>query len=112
MRNLRPVDGFVEVRTTFESRDEALSLIRLAVERRLAACGQVIGPIQSVYRWRGGVEDASEWLCLLKTRRELSDALTTVIEAEHSYEVPEVVVFPVEGTSAAYGEWIDEETSG
>ncbi|MBD3367241.1 MAG: divalent cation tolerance protein CutA [Candidatus Eisenbacteria bacterium] len=111
MQRRRSGGHFVQVQTTFDDRDEALALVRAAVGRRLAACGQVVGPIESVYHWRGAVEEAQEWLCLLKTTRELAVSLTLFIETEHSYEVPEVIVVPVLETSDAYGEWIDEETS-
>jgi len=102
--------AFVQVQTTFDSADEARALVREAVEQRLAACGQIVGPIESIYRWKGSVERANEWLCLFKTSAARARELTSFIEAEHSYEVPEVVVLAVDRASVSYGEWIDDET--
>lgn len=111
MATNRSPSRFVQLQTTFGSREEALDLVRKAVGARLAACGQVVGPIESVYHWRGALEDAREWLCLFKTTRARLAPLVSFIETEHSYEVPEVVVVSIDATSDAYREWIDEETS-
>ena len=104
--------SFVQVQTTIDSRERALELARAAVEARLAACGQVLGPVESTYRWKGRIEVAGEWLCLFKTRSELSDRLERFIAERHPYEVPEIVVLPVERCSEAYGDWIDQEARG
>ena len=111
MRDSPTESRYREVRTTTDDHDEALRLVRGAVERRLAACGQVVGPIRSIYRWRGAVQDEREWLCLLKTTSERASSLIAFLEDEHSYEVPEVVATSLTAVSEAYGEWIDEETT-
>jgi periplasmic divalent cation tolerance protein len=111
MQTHRPTGHFVQLQTTLDSRDEARSLCRRVVERRLAACGQIVGPIQSIYRWQGAVEDTQEWLCLFKTTRARARALAAFIGAEHPYEVPEIVATALDEVSDAYGEWIDEETT-
>ncbi len=96
--------------TTTDTRDEAERLARTAVERRLAACGQVLGPITSTYWWNDAVETATEWQCLLKTTAARLDALRAHLEAEHSYETPEVIATPILGGSATYLAWIERET--
>lgn len=81
----------------------------MAVERRLAACAQVSGPITSTYWWQGEVTTAEEWVCVLKTRATLLAALTDAVSEVHSYEVPEIITWAFDG-NAAYLSWIDEET--
>ena len=60
---------FLQITTTAGSRDEAERIAAALVERRLAGCVQIVGPVRSVYRWQGAVEQAEEWLCLIKTNR-------------------------------------------
>jgi periplasmic divalent cation tolerance protein len=102
---------FVQVTTTTDSREKALALARSTVEARLAACAQVSGPILSVYRWQGAVEEAQEWVVTLKTRSERYQMLEDHIRERHSYDVPEVLATPVTAGSAAYLSWIEENVS-
>ncbi len=102
---------FVQLQTTLDDRKLAEALIRGAVERRLAACGQLLGPVESTYWWNGSVEAASEVMCVFKTTAVRARELERWILEQHPYEVPEVVVLPIERTSEDYGEWIENETS-
>lgn len=102
---------YVQLQTTIDVRDTALGLARAAVDARLAACGQIVGPVTSVYRWKGRVEETEEWLCLLKTRADLAERLAAFLRERHPYEVPEIVVLPIERATEAYGDWIDDETT-
>ncbi len=81
------------------------------VERRLAACVQVVGPVESRYRWEGRVETATEWLCVAKTTAERYDELEAVIVELHSYDVPEILAVPVVRGSAAYLRWLGDEVA-
>jgi len=101
----------VQVVTTTDSREEADRLALSAVERRLAACAQVLGPVTSTYRWEGAVQTAPEWQCVLKTTSARFDELRAHLEAEHSYETPEIVATPIVAGADAYLEWIQRETS-
>lgn len=101
-----------QVSVTAPSEEEARSLGRMAVERRLAACAQVSGPIWSTYRWEGEVTSAAEYLCTLKTAADRLPALMDAVKQEHSYVVPEIVAVPIAAGDAAYLEWIGDETSG
>ena len=74
--------------TTTNAREDAERLARDLVERRLAACVQVLGPISSTYRWQGAVESAEEWLCLIKTTAARFDAVGAHIDTSHGYETP------------------------
>src|SRR3954465_3142357 len=96
------------VLTTAGSVEEANRIAEALVQRRLAACVNVVGPISSVYRWKDNVERAQEWLLLVKTTAEVVDAVGRAIKELHSYELPECVVLPIEGGSEAYLEWIGE----
>jgi periplasmic divalent cation tolerance protein len=99
------------VLTTLPSDGEAQALVRRLVEDRLVACGSVLGPVSSVYRWEGRVEEASETQVLLKTRRGRWPALLAAVEALHPYDVPELLAVPVALGLPAYVDWIGNETA-
>lgn len=96
------------VLTTAGTREEAARIARALVDRRLAACVNLTGPIQSVYRWKGEVETAEEWLLLAKTTVAAVDQVRAAIQELHSYELPECIVLPIEGGSQEYLAWIGE----
>jgi periplasmic divalent cation tolerance protein len=104
------VDGLVEIRTTFPDRDAAEACVRRVVAERLAACGQVEGPVGSTYRWRGAIEAAEEWRCTFKTSAIRSAACIEAIVAGHPYETPEVIAAGVEATPA-YAAWVRESVA-
>ena len=97
--------------STCGSAQEAAQIARALVERRLAACVSILAPVQSVYHWKGAIEESAEWLLLIKTRRELFGPLEEALRALHSYEVPEIVALPIVAGSPAYFDWIDAETA-
>lgn len=101
----------LQVITTVDDRQKAHEIARALVERRLAACAQVVGPIRSYYWWQGKLEEAEEWLLQLKTRVELYDELERALRAMHPYTVPEILAFPVVAGNPAYLEWLREELS-
>jgi periplasmic divalent cation tolerance protein len=102
---------FVVVMVTAGSAEEAAGIGRALVTERLAACANVVGPIRSIYRWEGAVEDATEHLLLVKARRADVAALEARVRELHSYDVPEVVALPIADGSAAYLAWLAESTS-
>ncbi|MFE0643784.1 divalent-cation tolerance protein CutA [Streptomyces sp. NPDC058877] len=106
-----PAFTALTVLTTTDSREKAEALARGAVEARLAACGQVSGPVTSVYHWQRAVETAEEWQVLLKTTEARYQALEDHLLAAHDYETPEVIATPVVRASAAYLAWLVEETT-
>lgn len=105
-----PEDGYRVVTTTTDAREAASALARSAVEARLAACAQILGPVESTYRWEGTVEVASEYLVLFKTPTGRVEALQKHILTHHTYDVPEVIVTPVTGGHPAYLRWLDTAT--
>ena len=104
-------DRYLMAMTTTDVRSDAERLARDLVERRLAACVQVLGPISSTYRWRGAIETADEWLCLIKTTAARFDALAAHIEANHGYETPELTAVSVDHGSTAYLAWVSSATA-
>ena len=91
------------------SHDEALRVARALVEKRLAACVTVIPGAVSIYRWQGEIEQSSEQVLLIKTRRDLFASLKDELTAIHSYEVPEIIALPVVEGARSYIDWIDKE---
>ncbi len=96
------------VLTTCGSLDEARTLARTLVERQLAACVNIVPRIESVYRWQGDVEMATEWLLIIKTTLEVFDRVREALLELHSYELPECIEIGIEDGSAPYLEWIGE----
>jgi periplasmic divalent cation tolerance protein len=96
----------VVVLVTAPSAETAADLARALVEEGLAACGNVVPGLRSIYRWEGKVHDDAEALLLLKTERRLLEALKARLPALHPYQVPELLALPVEGGLAPYLEWI------
>jgi periplasmic divalent cation tolerance protein len=92
--------------------DRAAEIARALVEERLAACGNVLSGLRSIYRWEGKVQDDREALLLLKTTRARFEALRARVLALHPYQVPEVIALAVEAGSAPYLAWIAGETAG
>ncbi len=99
------------VLTTTGSADEAKKIAHTLVERRLAACVNLVGPIDSVYRWKGAVESAPEWLLVIKTSVTQFERVRDAIRELHSYELPECIAVAIEAGSAEYLEWIGENVS-
>ena len=102
---------FVVVLVTTADAEEGARLGRALVEERLAACANVVGPIRSIYRWQGAVEEADEHLVLLKARGADVAALEARVRALHSYDVPEVLALPVTAGSAPYLAWLADSTA-
>ncbi|MEM8943749.1 MAG: divalent-cation tolerance protein CutA [Planctomycetota bacterium] len=102
---------FVQVSTTAGTADEAHRIATALVERKLAACVQIIPQAHSIYRWQGEVEQAQESLCLIKTRRTLVGQVEAAIRELHSYDCPEIIVVAIESASASYLRWMDEQLS-
>jgi periplasmic divalent cation tolerance protein len=97
--------------TTTSSQEEARRIANALVERRLAACVNVVSKIDSIYRWKGKVEEAQEFLLLIKTTESAVENLRDAIQELHSYEVPECIVLAIETGSEAYLQWIGESVT-
>lgn len=97
--------------TTAGSRDEAQKIAHALVDRRLAACVNIVSGVESIYRWQGKVEEASEWLLLIKTTADLSAQVRDTIQQLHSYDLPECIMLDVTGGSSPYLDWISESVA-
>jgi periplasmic divalent cation tolerance protein len=103
--------SFIQVMTTTETKEQAMDIARHLVEEKLAACVQISGPIESIYRWKGKVEGAAEFLCLVKTREDLFAQVETAIKKRHSYQTPEIIAVPIVRGSTEYLSWLDDALS-
>ena len=99
----------IVVLSTCDSEETAAALARALVEKRLAACINILPKARSIYHWQGKLEDAEEWILVIKSRRDLFDRLCEAIAQTHSYEVPEVIALPIVDGSEAYLAWLDRE---
>ena len=98
------------VLTTAGSEQEAETIAYALVEKKLAACVNIIPKIGSVYRWEGEVEKSEEWLLLIKTVRARQDEVFAAIRELHSYKLPESISIAIEDGSKGYLDWLAENT--
>jgi periplasmic divalent cation tolerance protein len=103
---------YIQIVTTVERREDAERIAAALVQRRLAACVQVTGPITSTYRWQGKTETSQEWQCQAKSRLDLYEAIEQAIRSLHPYEVPEILAMPIIAGSADYLAWLEEGIGG
>lgn len=101
----------VVVTTVTDSQEAAQQIANLLIERRLAACAQVSGPITSTYWWEGEIESATEWAVAAKTTAGKAGEVRAAIVAAHSYDVPEVLETPVLAGHPPYLAWVQAETA-
>jgi periplasmic divalent cation tolerance protein len=94
------------VLSTAGSKEEGQKIAQALVERRLAACVNIVGPIESVYWWQGKVENAAEYLLIVKTTAQQFSAIQACIRELHSYELPECIQIAIEAGSGNYLDWI------
>jgi periplasmic divalent cation tolerance protein len=95
---------------TAPGEEPAVAIARALVETRLAACANLIKGVRSIYSWQGSIEDDTEVLMIVKTRKELFDSLKSKIKELHSYEVPEIIALPIIAGSDDYLKWLREST--
>ncbi len=101
----------IQVVTTTGTPEDARRIASELIERRLAACVQVSGPLESMYRWKGTVETDQEWLCTVKTARDRYSAVEAAIRELHPYDEPEILALPILQGSAGYLRWLSEQVT-
>ena len=101
--------SYIQISTTTATKEQAEKIVQHLVETKLAACVQINGPITSIYRWKGKVENAQEWFCLIKTTDDLYNKVEAAIKDLHTYETPEIIAVPIVKGSKEYLNWIDDE---
>jgi|SRR5579871_5169057 len=104
------MDRAVLVYTTFPGLVEAEEAAKVIIERRLAACANIVPGMISHYRWQGKLERAEEVVALFKTRASLAEPVCAAIKELHSYEVPAISVIPIESVDRDYLDWLMDET--
>jgi periplasmic divalent cation tolerance protein len=95
--------------TTTGSKEEARKIANELVQRRLAACVNIVPKVESIYRWEGKVESAEEWMLIIKTDSAVFEKVRDAIKELHSYDLPECVSLSVEAGSTEYLQWIGEQ---
>src|SRR5262245_44624277 len=111
MSTAEPMANELVVFITVPDRGQADRIADAVVGERLAACVNIVGPIQSVYRWEGKIARDEELLLVVKTTRARYAALEARVLSIHPYQTPEVIALPIERGAAAYLRWIDTETA-
>jgi periplasmic divalent cation tolerance protein len=102
-----PVEA-IQITTTVSDRADAERISASLVAKHLAACVQVSGPIESTFRWKGQIELTQEWVCTIKTRRDLYPLVEQAIREIHSYEQPEIIAVPIVAGSDGYLNWLSD----
>jgi periplasmic divalent cation tolerance protein len=103
------VSELIQVIVTVPQKDDANKIAAALLQTRLAACVQVLGPIESSYWWEGKIEEAVEWICLIKSREDLFDQMDSTIRKLHPYSVPEILATRVVRGSQSYLDWMNKE---
>jgi periplasmic divalent cation tolerance protein len=94
--------------TSTAKTEDAGKIATQLVERKLAACVQIVEPITSVYRWEGKIESEREILLLIKTTQDLISRIAELLDEIHPYEVPELIATPIVAGSTAYLSWLED----
>ncbi len=103
------MSGLIQVFTTTGTREDAQRIAQSLVDQRLAACVQIMGPIESTYRWKGLIEKSFEWFCFIKSSEDIFSELEAAIRKIHPYEVPEIIAVPISAGSGDYMGWLKGE---
>jgi periplasmic divalent cation tolerance protein len=106
----KTMEEIIQIITTADDKIVIEKIGRDLVEKRLVACAQILGPIQSVYQWKGTVENADEWLLLMKSKASLYPAIEEEIRRQHPYELPEIIATSIDNGLAGYLDWVSSET--
>lgn len=105
------MERVAQIQVVHSDRAQLEGMVQDLLERRLIACGQLLGPLESVFRWQGELQHEREWLALLKTAEARAGEVLARVRELHSYEVPEVLVTEVDGGAHEYLQWVLAETA-
>ena len=104
--------ALIQITTTTDKREEAERISRTVVEKKLAACVQILGPINSTYWWEGKMETSEEYLLIIKTGENFYHQVEKTIKEIHSYQVPEIIASPIVKGSKEYLAWVEKVIEG
>ena len=103
------IEDYIQVVTTTAKKEDCEIIARTLVEKRLAGCVQIMGPILSTYWGKDNVETAEEWICFIKSKKDLYGELERSIREVHPYETPEIIAMPIIAGSKDYLKWLSNE---
>ncbi|HHX63862.1 MAG TPA: divalent-cation tolerance protein CutA [Chloroflexi bacterium] len=103
------MSDYCVVLVTVATAEEGQTIAGALVDERLAACASIVGPVRSLFRWQGSVQDEAEHLLIIKTEVAALDRLTVHVRSLHRYDLPEIIALPIVGGSQAYLNWIGAE---
>ena len=103
---------YVVVFITASSYEEARKIGDALVSQKKAACVNIVPRVNSLFRWKGKIEEAEESLLVVKTRTKLFPEVVSTVKEIHSYDVPEIIALPIVEGNPDYLQWINEETEG
>ncbi len=106
---MNQIDDYIQIFTTVEKKEDAEKIAKIVVEKRLAGCVQVLGPIKSTYWWKGNIESAEEYLCIMKSKKNFYAELEKTIKEIHPYEIPEIIALPIIAGYENYLKWLTAE---
>jgi periplasmic divalent cation tolerance protein len=98
--------------TTVDSNEKAVDMARSLVQNKNVACINVLGPVESIYEWQGRVEQTTEWMLMMKCSDRQCEALKAAVASLHDYDVPELIMFPIEDGHAPYLQWVQAQALG
>ena len=100
---------YIQISTTVAKRADAERIAKILLDKKLSACTQIIGPITSIYRWKGKMEKSKEWLCIMKGKESQYKRIEKVIKEIHPYQLPEIIATQIIKGSQEYIGWMGEE---
>jgi periplasmic divalent cation tolerance protein len=103
------MEEYIQVFVTTDKKEDAEKIAGVLVKDRMAGCTQIVGPIVSTYWWKGNIETAEEWLCLIKSKKSLYQKIEKAVKEMHTYETPEIIAIPIVDGSKDYFEWLKNE---
>ncbi|ADU96071.1 CutA1 divalent ion tolerance protein [Thermovibrio ammonificans HB-1] len=103
------MENFIQVITTTPTKGEAEKIGKVLLEGLLAACIQILGPVESCYWWEGRLEKSKEWFLIVKTQKRLYPRVEQIIKRLHSYKVPEIIAIPIVAGYKPYLNWVHSE---
>jgi periplasmic divalent cation tolerance protein len=99
---------YIVVLATFSSREEAERVANVLLQKRLIACANVLGPVSSLFWWSGNLDNAEEFLAIMKSRKVLFGEIAREVKALHSYAIPEIIALPIVAGYEPYLSWVGE----
>jgi len=103
------MEEYIQTFTTIDKKEDAKNIARFIIEKKLAACVQILEPIMSTYMWKGNIKTSKEWLLIIKSTKSKHEELEKVIKNTHPCQVPEIIAVPIIAGSKDYLEWMDKE---